>query len=426
MSAGGDAEELGDVSSALRAADERIDVEAEDEYEGDDDHGTDAASSAAGGSPQKRSTSEPVHDGGVVGDNFASAAASADYGFLAVDNTEGKLDDPVTYKDMVAEIDDYFEDIDKMNYKCRCLSYVAWAVLAVGFLSFVVGHVFISQRAYQRAEGIVGTANVVPSGGAQSGGGKVFDASDLVFGDGLREEDAIFIATGFFEATPQTRWAALADVNVRHQACAGSLQPCTCADATADCPVCAAGTTDDDGERTGRCVDTGAGASASKPDLRCEVRAWCPVLEVDRARRLAAAGGPNGVPNGAAALDEASTGQYQMDAGVEQVRLAVSVRAKSDADVGVGQAISFYEHGKNLTVGQILGLAGLDAEAINATRSTGALLYVRVVYDCDLDWIEMRSCKPTWQYYRIDRTAGAGAPLAAATLKSSMSGNVTM
>ena len=75
---------------------------------------------------------------------------------------------------------------------------------------------------------------------------KVYDANDLVLP--TMEKDAVFVTTGFFQASPQTRWQG--QEGGKHMVCPG-MDSCGFLDPTKECPQCAPGTLDDNGQRTG-------------------------------------------------------------------------------------------------------------------------------------------------------------------------------
>jgi hypothetical protein len=261
-----------------------------------------------------------------------------------------------SYRDMTEHIDQYFESIDNQNCKCRWASYVTFFVVAVLIALLFVMHVMISQKNYQRSDPVIGTTNVRVLGATTSAAGKVFDACDLVVP--AREKDALFVTSGFFKATTQMRWEDPAET--KHKVCAGMAE-CACKDSEAMCAECKddAGL-DNDGLRTGRCVPMGGAGGGD--EKRCEVKAWCPVMEVDRRSRMDEK------------ASEDATGQYELT-NVENLVVKLSVRAKGDigGDGNVSHAFDFFT---NMTVGDMLERAG---SSYNETQSTGALLYVSPV-----------------------------------------------
>eukprot|EP00753_Platysulcus_tardus_P007600 PLAT15299.1.p1 GENE.PLAT15299.1~~PLAT15299.1.p1 ORF type:complete len:420 (-),score=179.21 PLAT15299.1:69-1328(-) len=235
----------------------------------------------------------------------------------------------------------------------RRLVLLHYGLMLLLFL-YVLDFQIISNHGYQRIEPLVGTSNMKVFGVTEakevnSRRTVLHDARDLVVPS--RENGASFITTRYTRVPFQTRGTCDEDV------------PCSCPPDRLQCRACTVGNnTDLDGILTGRC-------SRNK---RCEVRAWCPTMNV--------------------ALLERHAEEVALP-GTASFRVAIRLDGKFAA---LEESVV---HRLEYNLSTIVKAAGMDWQE---SYRLGAVIYMEAYYDCDLDGGVGADCLPKMKFFHID------------------------
>jgi hypothetical protein len=215
--------------------------------------------------------------------------------------------------------------------------------LLLFLLCFVIGNNIIKEKGYQFHEPVVGTANARLKGATLPiGSTKVHDARDLLYP--AREAGGFFLTSNYDVIQKQ-----------RRSKCGDNI-PCSSDD---DC----AGMPSLKGIKTGKCVSN-----------LCEVSAWCPIE--------------------ATPASVAVTKSFLMP-GVLDFLVQLKGKARFPKfDVNVATST-------NMTVEKILEKAGFKILPERPVAKYGAVVYIEITYDCNLD-IDHSLCKPKFRFSRID------------------------
>jgi hypothetical protein len=216
----------------------------------------------------------------------------------------------------------------------------------------------IVRRGYQKVDPIIGNVQIRVRGVVKQSPAPalkeaaVYDAADLVLPS--KERNAVFVATNIFTSDAQMRFDA---GKKEHMKCA-DIRPCPSCEVNKACPdECGdVGEYSSNGMFTGICIDIAPEGGGNKPNKRCEVKAWCPVAEINRIQKK------DYQP------DEESTGVVQFD-DVHALKLDIHVNARSEV---FDRKI---QHKATMQLGKLLQEAKTEFEA---TKDSGAIIYAQV------------------------------------------------
>ena len=270
----------------------------------------------------------------------------------------GKGGDFAADTGLAESIDKYYRELDVKNARCRWYSKICSLLFLVFIVAFTLIYLVIVRRGYQKVDPIIGNVQIRVRGVVKQSPAPalkeaaVYDAADLVLPS--KERNAVFVATNIFTSDAQMRFDA---GKKEHMKCA-DIRPCPSCDVNKACPdECGdVGEYSSNGMFTGICIDIAPEGGGNKPNKRCEVKAWCPVAEINRIQKK------DYQP------DEESTGVVQFD-DVHALKLDIHVNARSEV---FDRKI---QHKATMQLGKLLQEAKTEFEA---TKDSGAIIYAQV------------------------------------------------
>jgi len=316
--------------------------------------------------------------------------------FQGVSGAEAFIKTP----DFQRGLDKYFDVIDAQNSERRECANHLMCTFGIVVTLFIVTFLLFVNHQYQDTDQVVGfvTTTVHGVGTARSplmapSAALVYDGRDVVVPS--KEMNAIFLTTKSYQ------------LGQNHGTCVG-LDKCTCPTPDQLCPKsCPAGQVGNSGVFTGRCIRLST-EGITPEDRRCEVSAWCPVLDVKRAEQ-------SKIVAPALTVEGVDTFQLQMTVNSHFPKFAQSTQYNVTASVKDILRATQYSNWNDLILrGE--GVGDNDEALYKSASRSGAMLFIQFTYDCDIDRVHSEKCEPTMTVERLlDDSETLGEGDAAAT-----------
>ena len=306
--------------------------------------------------------------------NQSTIPFSGDSGFFESDG----LNKLIPTEDMLRGLNKYFDHIDSNNKKHRQCAQRLMITFGVCVTLFIVIFLLFVNHGYQEMEQINGfvTTKVTGVGTARSPLMKatdalIYDTKDVVVPS--KEKNALFLTTKSYQ------------IGQEQGTCVG-LDTCTCPTSDQMCPTsCPINKIGASGIYTGRCVRLSSEGVVPE-DRRCEVKTWCPVIDVKHAE-ISQTVDP--------AMKVSGVDKFQIHMTVNGYFPTFDQNTQYNLTTSVMELIHATEYSsweeKIIAPG---GGGGDDAEKYKVASRKGAIYFVQFVYDCDIDRFHANQCTP--------------------------------